>query len=141
MGTLAVLGVAAAAFTVTNVDAFVVLAVLFATSRSTGVPRPGQILAGQYLGFAARVAVAVLAASGLRLVPDRWVGLLGPLTIAAFFVLLAGWCAAAALIGSHKRVAATVGAAGRWLIPAVFNAVGAWVLLRSGALANLATRR
>ena len=196
MGTLTVLGAAAAAFTVTNVDAFVVLAVLFATSRSTGLPRPAQILAGQYLGFAAWVAVAVLTAAGLRLVPDRWVGLLGLLplglgvhgllrarrrdpnfvpatgtlsvagltaangvdnvtvyvlifagqppsaellTIATFFILLIGWCAAAALIGSHKKVAALVGALGRWLIPAVFIAIGAWVLLKSGALANLAT--
>jgi cadmium resistance protein CadD (predicted permease) len=198
MGTLAVLGTAAAAFAVTNVDAFVVLTLLFATSRSTGVPRPAQILAGQCLGFAAWVAVSVAAAAGLALVPDHWVGLLGLLpvglglhgllrarqrdpnyvpatgtlavaglslangvdnltvyvllfaglphdgellTIGAFSVLLVGWCAAAALIGGRKKVAALVGAAGRWLIPAVFILIGGWVLIRSGALANLAALR
>jgi cadmium resistance protein CadD (predicted permease) len=115
------------------------------------------------------VAVSVLAAAGLRLVPDSWVGLLGvfPLalglhgllrarhrdptyvpatgtisvavltiangvdnvtvyvlhfitlppsneapSIATFFVLLAVWCVAAALIGSHKKISTLVGAAG-----------------------------
>jgi cadmium resistance protein CadD (predicted permease) len=71
MGSWAVLGRAAAAFTVTNVDAFVVLTLLFATSRSTGLSRPAQILAGQFLGFAAWVGVSVLAAAGLRLAPDE----------------------------------------------------------------------
>jgi cadmium resistance protein CadD (predicted permease) len=194
MGGWAVLGTAAAAFTVTNVDAFVLLTVLFATSRSTGVPRPGQILAGQCLGFAVWVGASVLASAGLRLAPDEWVGLLGllpialgvhgllrarhrdptyvpatgtmsvagltaangvdnvtvyvllfaglspgseVLTIVTFFVLLGGWCAAAALIGSRKQVAALVGGFGRWLIPTVFIVIGGWVLVRSGALASL----
>src|SRR3982074_318775 len=67
MGAWAVLGRAAAAFTVTNVDAFVVLTLLFASSRSTGVPRPAHILAGQRLGFAASVAASVLALLPLAL--------------------------------------------------------------------------
>jgi cadmium resistance protein CadD (predicted permease) len=198
MGTWAVFGRAAAAFTVTNLDAFVVLTLLFASSRSTGVPRPAQILAGQCLGFAAWVGVSVLAAAGLRLVPDQWVGLLGLLpialgvhgllrarqrdttylpatgtlsvagltaangvdnvtvyvllfaglppnsellTIATFLTLLAGLCAAAALIGGHKKVATLVGAGGRWLIPVVFILIGGWVLARSAALARLTTLR
>lgn len=197
MGSWAVLGRAAAAFTVTNVDAFVVLTLLFATSRSTGVPRPAQILAGQCLGFAAWVGVSVLAAAGLRLIPDEWVGLLGLLpialgvhgllrarqpdptylpatgtlsvagltaangvdnvtvyvllfadqspgsellTIATFFFLLVGWCAAAALIGSRKTVATLVAAAGRWLIPIVFILIGGWVLAGSAVLAPLTGR-
>jgi cadmium resistance protein CadD (predicted permease) len=53
----------------------VVLTPLSASSRSTGVPRPAQILAGQCLGFAAWVGVSVLAAAGLRLVSDEWLGL------------------------------------------------------------------
>jgi cadmium resistance protein CadD (predicted permease) len=195
VGTVAVLCAAAAAFAVTNVDAFVVLTLLFAASRSTGVPRPAQILAGQCLGFAAWVGTSVLAAAGLRLVPDRWVGLLGLvpialglhgllrahhrdpnyvpatgtlsvaglsaangvdnvtvyvllfageptgselLTIGTFFVLLLGWCVAAAVIGRRKKVAALVGAVGHWVIPTVFIGVGVWVLVKSGALTNLA---
>jgi cadmium resistance protein CadD (predicted permease) len=81
MGSLTVLGTAATAFAVTNVDAFVVLTLLFAASRSTGVPRAGQILAGQGLGFGAWIGVSVLAAAGLRLVPDEWVGLAGLLPV------------------------------------------------------------
>lgn len=194
MTTLAVLGTAVGAFAVTNVDAFVVLTLLFASSRVTGVPRPGQILAGQYLGFMVWVGVSVLVAAGLSLVPDGWVGLLGiipvalglrgllharrrdptyvpatgtlsvagltiangidnitvyvllfaglkpsseALAIATFVVLLVLWCAAAAMIGSRKTVTILVGAAGSWLIPTVFITVGGWVLLQSGALANL----
>jgi cadmium resistance protein CadD (predicted permease) len=194
MATMTVLGTAAIVFVITNVDAFVVLTLLFAASRSTGVPRPAQIVVGQYLGFMAWVAVSVLAAAGLHLVSDAWVGLLGvlplalglhgllrarhrdptyvsatgtlsvavltiangidnvtvyvlhfitlpprneALTIATFFVLLAVWCVAAALIGSHKKVSTLVGAAGRWLIPTMFIIIGAWVLIRSGVLTKL----
>jgi cadmium resistance protein CadD (predicted permease) len=35
------------------------------------------IIVGQYAGFAAILAIALAAAAGLRIVPDRWVGLLG----------------------------------------------------------------
>ena len=193
MPILTVLWSAAIIFVITNVDAFVVLTLLFAASRSTGVPRPAQIIAGQYLGFLAWVVVSVVAAAGLRLVPDAWVGLLGvvplalglhgllrahhdptsvlatgtwsvavltiangidnvtvyvlhfinlspgaeALTIAIFCVLLALWCVAAALIGNRKTVSTLVGSAGRWLIPTVFIAIGAWVLIESGVLAKL----
>jgi Cadmium resistance transporter len=82
MPILTVLGSAAIIFVITNVDAFVVLTLLFAASRSTGVPRPAQIVAGQYLGFIAWVIVSVVAAAGLRLVPDAWVGLLGVVPLA-----------------------------------------------------------
>lgn len=36
-----------------------------------------MIIAGQYAGFAAILAIALLAAAGLQIVPNRWVGLLG----------------------------------------------------------------
>jgi cadmium resistance protein CadD (predicted permease) len=38
-------------------------------------------------------------------------------------------------------VAALVGGFGRWLIPGVFIVIGGWVLVRSGALANLTGSR
>jgi cadmium resistance protein CadD (predicted permease) len=50
-------------------------------------------------------------------------------------------CAAAALIGGHKKVATLVAAAGRWLIPIVFILIGGSVLARSAALAPLTGRR
>jgi cadmium resistance protein CadD (predicted permease) len=73
----ATLGAAVAVFVGTNVDDIIVLTVLFLASRAGAKPRPWQIWAGQYLGIAALTAVSVLAALGLTVVPDRWVGLLG----------------------------------------------------------------
>jgi cadmium resistance transport/sequestration family protein len=71
------IGTAVAVFAGTNVDDLVILTVLFLASRAGGVPRPVQIVAGQYAGIAVLVAVSAAAALGLAVVPDRWVGLLG----------------------------------------------------------------
>ncbi|MEV8635223.1 cadmium resistance transporter [Streptosporangium sp. NPDC051023] len=71
------IGTAAAVFTGTNVDDIVILTVLFLAARSGGVPPPWKIVAGQYVGIAALVVVSAVAALGLAVVPDRWVGLLG----------------------------------------------------------------
>ncbi|PTA42560.1 cadmium transporter [Micromonospora sp. RP3T] len=73
---------AAGVFAATNLDDIVVLTVLFVASRTDGRPRPWQIVAGQYAGIGALVAVAVVAAAGLLVVPDPWPGLLGLLPIA-----------------------------------------------------------
>ncbi|MFD4209674.1 cadmium resistance transporter [Micromonospora tulbaghiae] len=185
---------AAGVFAATNLDDVVVLTVLFVASRHSGLPRPWQIVAGQYAGIGALVAVAVVAAAGLLVVPDPWPGLLGLLPIAlgvralltrrddepaavvgslvgvagvtiangadniavyvpvfraldpvtgliwllVFAVLVAVWCAAAAALGGHPRVVALVGRAGHWLVPAIFIAIGATILLTSGVLPHLA---
>ncbi|WP_436758240.1 cadmium resistance transporter [Streptosporangium sp. V21-05] len=71
------IGTAAAVFAGTNVDDIIILTVLFLASGAGGVPRPWQIVVGQYAGIAALVAVSAAAALGLAVVPDRWVGLLG----------------------------------------------------------------
>jgi cadmium resistance transport/sequestration family protein len=55
----------------------IVLTVLFLSARATGRPRIWQIWAGQYAGIAATVVISLVAALGLTIVPDRWVGLLG----------------------------------------------------------------
>jgi cadmium resistance protein CadD (predicted permease) len=68
---------ALALFAGTNIDDVIVLTVLFLTNRTSGRPRVWQIWAGQYLGFALLVAVAVAMAAGLTIVPDDRVGLLG----------------------------------------------------------------
>ena len=73
---------AAGVFAGTNVDDLLVLTVLFLSARASGRPRPWQIWAGQYAGIAVLVAVSVLAALGLALVPDRWVPLLGLVPVA-----------------------------------------------------------
>nr|WP_211161184.1 cadmium resistance transporter [Microcella alkalica] len=69
-------------FAATNIDDIVVLTVLFLASTRGG-PRPWQIVLGQYLGFSTLVAISVVAALGLTIVPDQWVGFLGmiPLVI------------------------------------------------------------
>jgi len=69
-------------FAGTNVDDIIVLTVLFLSARASGRPRPWQIWAGQYAGIAALVAVSALAALGLTLIPDEWVGLLGLVPLA-----------------------------------------------------------
>jgi len=69
-------------FAGTNVDDIIVLTVLFLSARAAGKPRPWQILAGQYVGIGVLVAASALAALGLTIVPDQWVGLLGLVPIA-----------------------------------------------------------
>ncbi len=73
---LATIGSAIGLFAATNIDDIVVLTVLFLAS-SRGKPRPWQIVAGQYFGFITLVVISVIAALGLTIVPDEWVGFLG----------------------------------------------------------------
>lgn len=73
----ATVAAAAGMFAGTNVDDLLVLTVLFLSARAGGRPRPWQIWAGQYAGIGVLVAVSALAALGLGVLPDRWVGLLG----------------------------------------------------------------
>jgi cadmium resistance transport/sequestration family protein len=74
---LATVAAAAGVFAGTNVDDLVVLTVLFLASRATGRPKPWQIWTGQYAGIATLVTISAVAAAGLTIVPDQWVGLLG----------------------------------------------------------------
>ncbi len=76
-GIFGTVAIAIGMFAVTNIDDIIVLTALFLASRTTGRPKGWQIWAGQYIGFAVLVAVSVIAALGLRIVPDRWMGLLG----------------------------------------------------------------
>jgi cadmium resistance protein CadD (predicted permease) len=70
---LALVVSAIAVFAGTNIDDLVVLTALFGSRQV----RPRQIIVGQYLGIAALVAVGFVAAAGLVIVPNRWVGLFG----------------------------------------------------------------
>jgi cadmium resistance protein CadD (predicted permease) len=72
---------AVAVFAGTTVDDLVILMALFAARRANGRPRAGAIVTGQYVGFAMILGVALLAAAGLQIVPDRWIGLLGLIPI------------------------------------------------------------
>jgi cadmium resistance protein CadD (predicted permease) len=77
---------AAALWTITNIDDFVVLTALFVQSAQSGTPRPGQIISGQYLGSLVVIMISGGAAAGLMIVPNDWVGLLGllPLTLGVY---------------------------------------------------------
>ena len=55
-------------FAATDVDDLLLLALWFSRARGPGGAR--RVVAGQYLGFVAITAVCVLAALGLRLLPD-----------------------------------------------------------------------
>ena len=186
--TVSLLVTAVVAFVGTTIDDVIILTALFLARRSTGRPTAGRIVAGQYAGFVAILAVALLAATGLRIVPDRWVGLLGVVPIAfglwglwrlrgstadsrpplatsapgiatiafangadnisvftplfrslhttgsllataLFLVLIGVWCGFGALLGSHRTIVATLGRISHWLVPVVFIAVGALILV------------
>lgn len=80
---LSTIAAAAGLFVATNLDDIVVLAVLFAVAaRGTSRLRGWQIVAGQYLGLVTLITVSFLAALGLTIVPDEWVGLLGLIPLA-----------------------------------------------------------
>jgi cadmium resistance transport/sequestration family protein len=74
---LGTIGRAIGIFAGTNVDDIIVLTVLFLTSRASGRPRRWHIWVGQYIGVGALIAISVVAALGLSLIPDAWVGLVG----------------------------------------------------------------
>jgi cadmium resistance protein CadD (predicted permease) len=71
------LATAFVAFAGTTIDDLVVLAALFTTNRASGRPNTATIVGGQYAGFVSIVALALLAARGLQIIPEQWIGLLG----------------------------------------------------------------
>ncbi|MEV7681320.1 cadmium resistance transporter [Streptomyces sp. NPDC088341] len=77
---LGIIGQAAGLFAVTNVDDILILSLFFAQ----GAGRRGstrRIVAGQYLGFAAILAVAVAAAFGATFLPESAIPYLGLLPL------------------------------------------------------------
>lgn len=72
---------AAGAFVGTNIDDFVVLLLIALSAPAEGV-RVWQVVGGQYLGFAALVAISLAGGAVLREVPVQWVGLFGLIPIA-----------------------------------------------------------
>lgn len=81
-GITATIATAAGVFAGTNVDDILVLAMLFLAGRASGSPKTWQIWVGQIAGFAVLVVVSLIAALGLSIVPDAWVGLLGVIPLA-----------------------------------------------------------
>jgi cadmium resistance protein CadD (predicted permease) len=78
---LGIIGQATGLFAVTNIDDIVVLALFFAHGAGhKGATR--KIATGQYLGFAAILAVAVAAALGATFLPESAIPYLGLLPLA-----------------------------------------------------------
>ncbi|MFB0619468.1 cadmium resistance transporter [Streptomyces sp. AGS-58] len=78
---LGIIGQAAGLFAVTNIDDILILALFFAQ----GAGHPGstrRIVLGQYMGFAAILAVAVAAAFGASFLPESAIPYLGLLPLA-----------------------------------------------------------
>src|SRR4030042_1204119 len=67
-------------FAATNVDDLFILMLFF--SQTDASFRRRHIVAGQYLGFAALVAISLLGFFGSFIFPTAWIGLLGFLPIA-----------------------------------------------------------
>ena len=57
--------------------------------------------------------------------------------IAVFLVLVAVWCAAGRLIGTHKAVTETLERVEHWLVPVVFIGLGLFILIDSGVIVRL----
>ena len=113
MTTLALIGLAAAAFATTNVDDLLLLLGFMADARFGF----REVLAGQMLGIGILTALSLLAASMAAAVPAAWVGLMGLAPIGIGIRML--WLqrhgpeesdprAAVASGGAHRRPAATV---------------------------------
>lgn len=58
-------------------------------------------------------------------------------TIAVFAILEAVWCASAAFVTSRKRVVTLLEPAEKWIVPAMFVALGIAILLRTGVAAEI----
>jgi cadmium resistance protein CadD (predicted permease) len=52
-----------------------------------------------------------------------------PYLFGVFAIGVALWCALAARLGGHPRVQAALNRTGHWIVPVVYIAIGAWVLL------------
>ena len=79
--SLGIIGQAAALFAVTNIDDILVLALFFAQGAGHA-KATRNIAVGQYLGFAAILAVSVAAAFGATFLPEQAVPYLGLLPLA-----------------------------------------------------------
>ena len=69
-----------ASFVSTNIDDIFVLMVLFA--QASGKTEQRRIITGQFLGMSLLTGISLFCAFGARLLPDRFLGLLGILPIA-----------------------------------------------------------
>lgn len=71
----------AVSFAATNIDDIFVLMLLYGDAATRGL-RTRHVVAGQYVGFAALVALSLVGYAASFAVPEQWIGLLGLAPIA-----------------------------------------------------------
>lgn len=81
------LATAVIAFAATNIDDIFVLTLFFAQKKM----RAWQVVTGQYLGFAALVAISLIGYFARFIVSRQWIGLLGLVPIAIGLKKLIEW--------------------------------------------------
>jgi cadmium resistance protein CadD (predicted permease) len=59
-------------------------------------------------------------------------------TIIVFLLLIAVWCAAGRMLGSHRGATTVIERWGHWLVPAVFIAIGLVIVVESNVLSHVA---
>jgi cadmium resistance protein CadD (predicted permease) len=60
-------------------------------------------------------------------------------TIVVFLIMLCGLCALALAVGQHARLIPRIVRGNKWFTPSVYVIIGAVLLVRTGALAHLAS--
>lgn len=85
--SLAAIATAAIAFAATNIDDIFVLTLFFAQQKM----RAWHVVAGQYLGFAALVAISLIGYFARFIVSREWIGLLGLVPIAIGIKKIIEW--------------------------------------------------
>ncbi|GHV97707.1 hypothetical protein lacNasYZ03_09160 [Lactobacillus nasalidis] len=96
-----------ASFAGTNIDDLLVNTVLF--SEASGKKEVRMLVAGKYLGMGLLLLASCLGAAGLRLLDQRWLGLLARLPLLE------------KLLDRYKEV----------IVPAVYILLGLYILLKS----------
>ena len=98
-----------------------------------------QVMAARAVTIAA-LAISVGGDNVSVYVPVfRTIGLLQSAEmVGVFAVCVAVWCAAASLLGSHKKLVDFIGRYGHWIVPAVYIAIGSLIIADAGFLTHLA---
>jgi cadmium resistance protein CadD (predicted permease) len=119
---LGLLGQAVGMFAVTNIDDILILALFFGQASGAGRAGAMRIVLGQYLGFMAILAAAVVGALGAGLLPEQAVPYLGLLPL--LLGLRAAWRAWRERGSDDSDEPATAGGPGILQVAAVTLANG-----------------
>ncbi|HEX6076270.1 MAG TPA: cadmium resistance transporter [Micromonosporaceae bacterium] len=113
---------------------------LFRTIRTRGQHAEARLVVASGVFSVAGITIANGADNIAVYTPMlRTIGLTDSLiTIAVFGVLTGLWCAAGDWLGSHPAITGSIDRYGHWIVPAVFMAFGAMIVMGSGVVDLLA---